>query len=348
MFCCLFKKVTVHNTAKLNIISSNRTSNFIGIGGSEGFVKVVKIDITKPKTDQNSNNLLTFSQNLVCHKKKIVVLTWNENYEKLSTADEEGIIVVWKFTDRGTWEQEMINNRELSYVTDLKWDKQGFYLCFIYNDGHAIVGTVEGNRCWGNDIRDNLYLLEWSPDGSAILFASKNNNMVIFSSSGYQIGELEIDPILKNVMISKLSWWTNPYGESNNTLEKHLMVAFSNGIILLYDDYYDTKPFKIITEFNEIKGCEWNPSGDMIAVSGIIYGNNTEERRDVISFYSPLGNLLKTLKINSLITSFSWDSFGTKLAICTDSIILYALIKPKYKWTYFSNTLVYSFMTESE
>jgi hypothetical protein len=29
-------------------------------------------------------------------------------------------------------------------------------------------------------------------------------------------------------------------------------------------------------------------------------------------------------------------------------LILFSLVKPKYKWTYFSDTLVYSFMTEPE
>jgi WD repeat-containing protein 35 len=346
MFCCLFKKVTVHNTAKLNKISCNRSSNFIAIGGSEGFVKVVQIDLTKQRGEQ-SNNPLTFTQNLICHKKKITVLAWNSGFEKLTTADEDGVIIVWKFSERNQWEQEMINNREISFVTDIKWDKQGNFICFIYDDGHSIVGSVEGNRCWGIEIKERLYLLEWSPDSSYLLFASKNNNIIVFSSSGYQIGEMELDPSFKALQLATLSWWTNPISENNSgTLEKHLMLAYTNGTILLYDDYQDTKPFKIATEFNEIKSAEWNPSGDIIAVSGVTYAG--EERKDAISFYSLKGTLMKSLKIPNVITSFCWDGCGTKLAISTDSLILFSLIKPKYKWTYFSDTLVYSFMTEPE
>jgi len=130
MFCCLFKKVTVHNTAKLSIINCNRNTNTIAIGGSEGFVKIIQIDLLKTKGDANSNPL-TFTQNLVCHKKKIILINWNDYQDKLTTCDEEGVIIVWKLTEDGKWETEMINNREISFVSSLKWSKQGNYLCFM-------------------------------------------------------------------------------------------------------------------------------------------------------------------------------------------------------------------------
>lgn len=347
MFCCLFKKVTVHNSAKLNRISCNNRNNFLGIGGSEGFVKVVQIDLIKKSTD-GSNNPLTFSQNLMCHKKKVIVLVWNDIHNKLSTCDEEGVIVVWKFTEKGVWETEMINNREVSFVTDLKWSKQGSHLCFIYDDGHAIVGTVEGARCWGNDIKDKLYLIEWSPDASCILFAVENFNIIVFSSSGYQIGEMEIDPAIRPNRIVTLSWWTNPISENiSATLDKHLMVVFKNGLIFLYDDYQDTKPFQFSTHFSEVTQAQWSPNGEIIAVAGSI--TESGDRRDSVNFYSVEGEFLKMIKIpGNIITSLCWDSIGTKMAITTESIILFALVKQKFKWTYFSDTLVYSFMQESE
>jgi len=132
MYTCLFKKVTVHNSAKINKLACNRANQCIGIGGSEGFVKVVKIDLVSNKTDNTGKaNPLTFSQNLVQHKKKVLNLVWNDLYEKLTTSDEEGIIIVWKF-ENNVWSVEMVNNRELSFVTDIKWSKQGIYLCFVY------------------------------------------------------------------------------------------------------------------------------------------------------------------------------------------------------------------------
>ena len=37
----------------------------------------------------------------------------------------------------------MINNRKKSIVSDIKWSKQGNFICFSFLDGHAILGSVE-------------------------------------------------------------------------------------------------------------------------------------------------------------------------------------------------------------
>ncbi len=51
-------------------------------------------------------------------------VTWNENYRKLTTSDESGLIIVWMLY-KGTWYEEMINNRQESVVRDMKWTTDG-------------------------------------------------------------------------------------------------------------------------------------------------------------------------------------------------------------------------------
>ena len=155
MFICPFKKVTIQKNAIISTISCNFQTNNLSIGGDAGFLKIVKIDLNKPRLnpDGTTASPLTFSQTLSAHRSKVIITTWNDNYDKLTTCDEDGVIVVWKISENDIWETEMINNREVSFVTDLKWSPMGNYLCFIYDDGHAIVGTVEGSRSWGNDIQ---------------------------------------------------------------------------------------------------------------------------------------------------------------------------------------------------
>ena len=125
-----------------------------------------------------------------------------------------------------------------------------------------------------------------------------------------------------------------------------MMISFSNGIIMLYDDYQDTKPLKFVTDFSEITQAEWNQTGEIIAVSGILQEGT--ERRDSIIFYSAQGEVQKILRVPTPISEFTWDAQGTKLAIATENVILFALVKQKYKWTYFADTLVYCFMQETE
>jgi WD repeat-containing protein 35 len=338
MYCTLIKKVNVTKSDKLTKISHNKLTNLIGIGGTNGFVQVVNLDIT-------SQNQLTSKQTLESHSSEITLLRWNDQFNKLTTCDSSGVIIVWRLNNN-VWETEMINNREQSYVTDLKWSNQGHYLCFIYEDGHAIVGTVEGNRSWGNDIRNSLYLIEWSPDDNNILLASKNSNIIILTAMGQQLGELIIEPSLFNVQISSLSWWSNYISDSRNiTLKKHLMLAFKNGTVALYDNEDDRNPFIIKTNLFDVNKAEWNLGGDVFAISGMI---KEEDNKCGVSFYSSKGEFIKVLKAPEPIICFSWDARGTKIALETQNTIYFGLVKPKYKWCFFSNTLVFSYLSESD
>ena len=55
----------------------------------------------------------------------------------------------------------MINNRNKSFVADLKWSPDGNKICIIYDDGAVIVGSVDGNRLWGKDYKYRLAFIEW-------------------------------------------------------------------------------------------------------------------------------------------------------------------------------------------
>ncbi|CAB1118236.1 unnamed protein product [Ectocarpus sp. CCAP 1310/34] len=93
-----------------------------------------------------------------------VCVTWNATYSKLTTCDEQGLIIVWML-HKGLWFEEMINNRHKSAVRDMKWTSDGQKICIIYADGAVIVGSVDGNRLWGKELDMGLQNVEWSPDG---------------------------------------------------------------------------------------------------------------------------------------------------------------------------------------
>ncbi len=56
-------------------------------------------------------------------------------------------------THKGSWAEEMINNRNKSVVRDMHWNADGQKICIIYEDGVVIVGGVEGNRIWSKDLK---------------------------------------------------------------------------------------------------------------------------------------------------------------------------------------------------
>ncbi len=113
----------------------------------------------------------------------VLVVAWNADYRKLTTSDESGLIIVWML-HKGMWFEEMINNRNKSVVTDMKWTPDGQRICIVYRDGAVIVGSVDGQREWGSELGRKLWLVEWSPDSKNIIFVTENSEVSL--SKAYQ------------------------------------------------------------------------------------------------------------------------------------------------------------------
>ena len=54
----------------------------------------------------------------------------------------------------------MINNRHKSVVKSLSWNKPGELISIVYEDGGIIVGSVDGNRVWGRELKQTLTHVE--------------------------------------------------------------------------------------------------------------------------------------------------------------------------------------------
>jgi len=51
--------------------------------------------------------------------------------------------------------------------------------------GAVIVGSVDGNRIWGKELKGlQLTNVEWSPDGKNIVFGISNGEVQIFDNIG--------------------------------------------------------------------------------------------------------------------------------------------------------------------
>lgn len=53
---------------------------------------------------------LSLNQTLEGHNGSVVCVCWNNQFQKLTTSDEFGLIIVWML-HKGMWYEEMINNR---------------------------------------------------------------------------------------------------------------------------------------------------------------------------------------------------------------------------------------------
>lgn len=349
MFVYLSKKIAIPNNTKLKCIGWNREHGYIACGGDDGLLKVLKLE-TQSGTDQKVKGLaapsnLSMNQTLEGHSGAVQVATWNEHFHKLTTSDQGGLIIVW-ILYKGAWYEEMINNRNKSIVCDMKWNSDGQKICIAYEDGAVIMGSVDGNRIWGKEMKNlQLSKVEWSPDGKIILLGIANGEVQVFDNMGNPIGGVTLyclEEATGAYKIAGLEWYNGRFGYMEPNCPC-LAVCFDNGLCQIMRNEFDEAPV-LMNTFMKIASVKWSHNGSVLAIAGAQKISGQDKEINCVQFYNPLGEHLRTLKVpGKEINSLSWEGGSLRIALAVDSFIYFANIRPDYKWGYFANTLVYAF-----
>uniref|UniRef100_A0A663EVR7 WD repeat-containing protein 35 n=1 Tax=Aquila chrysaetos chrysaetos TaxID=223781 RepID=A0A663EVR7_AQUCH len=348
MFIYLCKKIAIPGNVRLRCISWNKVQGFIACGGEDGLLKVLKLetqtDEAKIKGLAAPSNL-SVNQTLEGHSGSVQVVTWNEQYQKLTTSDQNGLIIVWMLY-KGAWYEEMINNRNKSVVRSMSWNADGQKICIVYEDGAVIVGSVDGNRIWGKDLKGtHLCHVAWSSDSKVLLFGMANGEIHIYDNQGNFIVKMKLSCLVNLTgafSIAGIHWYhgTEGYIEPDCPC---LAVCYDNGRCQIMRDENDHNPVLIDTSMNVV--CiQWNHCGSVLAVAGSLKATSQDKDVNIVQFYTPFGEHLRTLKVpGKQISALSWEGSGLKIALAVDSYIYFANIRPDYKWGYCSNTVVYAY-----
>lgn len=344
MFVYLSKKIAIPHQLALQVVSWNSAQGWIGCGGESGLLKVLKLESSEGGKAAAGQSNLSMNQTLEGHQGTIMVITWNENFRKLTTSDQNGLIIVWML-HRGIWFEEMINNRNRSVVRDMKWSADCQKICIIYEDGAVIVGTVDGQRLWGKEVKTQLAFVEWSPDGKNILFCTLNGEVHVYDNEGIYSHKVPIYCLDSGtegtVAIAGIDWFAGPSGPDNQT--PALCLGFENGRVQIMRSDADDKPVLLDTQLR-CTGLKWDPNGSVVAIAGIqAQGASNDREVGIVQFYAPSGQHLRSLRVpGQNLRAISWEGSGLRLALAVDSHIFFANIRPDYLWGYFSHTLVYA------
>ncbi|XP_068420229.1 WD repeat-containing protein 35 [Eschrichtius robustus] len=348
MFFYLSKKIAIPNNVKLKCISWNKDQGFIACGGEDGLLKVLKLetqtDDAKLRGLAAPSNL-SMNQTLEGHSGSVQVVTWNEQYQKLTTSDQNGLIIVWMLY-KGSWYEEMINNRNKSVVRSMSWNADGQKICIVYEDGAVIVGSVDGNRIWGKDLKGiQLCHVAWSADSKILLFGMANGEIHIYDNQGNFIMKMKLNCLVNvtgAISIAGIHW----YHGTEGYVEPHcpcLAICFDNGRCQIMRHENDQNPV-LIDSGMYVVSIQWNHTGSVLAVAGSQKAITQDKDVNTVQFYTPFGEHLGTLKIpGKQMSALSWEGGGLKIALAVDSFIYFANIRPDYKWGYCSNTVVYAY-----
>lgn len=350
MFVYLSKKIAIPNNFRLNCISWNQKQGFIAVGGEDGLLKVLRVDANTAPTTGKSRGLavasnLSVNQTLEGHQGHVQVVTWNEEHQKLTSSDQNGVIIVWMLY-KGSWYEEMINNRNKSVVKAMSWSQDGEKICIVYEDGAVIVGSVDGNRIWGKELKNtSLASVQWSPDGKLLLFGLKTGAMHLYDNQGVFLMNVNASSTNNQQRtIVAMHWYSGKNGYVAVDCPT-LAICYESGRVEFMRDTGDDNPVIIDAGITAV-WCRWNSYGSLLAVAGmapLATQNGETKDSNVLHFYTPFGEHVRTLKIPGReITGCSWEGGSLRVALSVDSHIYFANIRPDYKWTCFGNTVVFT------
>lgn len=137
MFVHLNKKISVPNCPLVRAVAWSCNHDYIACGGENGVLKVIKLEETSgssepksPKKEGSKN--LSLNQTLDGHKSAVQSICWNESFQKLTSSDATGSIIVWMLY-KEVWYEEMVNSRNRSLVSGMAWTADGQKICIAYD-----------------------------------------------------------------------------------------------------------------------------------------------------------------------------------------------------------------------
>ena len=137
----------------------------------------------------------------------------------------------------------MINNRNKSVVRGMCWNADGQKICIVYEDGAVIVGSVDGNRIWGKELKNvQLYGVCWSADSRLLLFSMANGEVHIYDGMGGFVSKMNIQCLSNsgsaNNKVVTLHWYSGKHGLVHRDAPT-LAICYDNGRMQIMRDEND-------------------------------------------------------------------------------------------------------------
>ncbi|OAD54715.1 Tubby-related protein 4 [Eufriesea mexicana] len=239
---------------------------------------------------------------------KVILVKWNEPYQKLVSCDSSGVIFVWiKF--EGRWSIELINDRSTP-VTHFSWSHDGRMALICYRDGFVLVGSVGGQRYWSSMLNDKATITcgIWTPDDQQVYFGTTAGQLIVMDVHGAMVSEVQLA-----AGVTSMAWsaekFTMEEGDDDLTNDRShkddrnyvLAVCLADGNIIILRSFDDVSPITIRTNLKAPLHAEWSNSRKLLAIAGTKESDNAQsnphEYTNLLKFYSVTGTLVYTAAI---------------------------------------------------
>ncbi|KAG7190950.1 hypothetical protein KM043_007001 [Ampulex compressa] len=274
---------------------------------------------------------LRANYNLRGHRNEVILVKWNEPYQKLASCDSSGVIFVW-IKYEGRWSIELINDRNTP-VTHFSWSHDGRMALICYRDGFVLVGSVAGQRYWSSMLNDKATITcgIWTPDDQQVYFGTTAGQLIVMDVHGAMVSEVQLA-----AGVTSMAWsaekFTMEEGDDDLTNNRShrddrnyvLAVCLADGNIVMLRSFDDVSPITIRTHLKAPLHAEWSNSRKLLAIAGardtdVLQGNG-QEYTNLLKFYSVTGTLVYTTAIPCTqcpVSALTWGHNDRRLFVAT-------------------------------
>lgn len=175
---------------------------------SEQFSSSVIFEQERPDKRSLRNN-----HNLRGHLDEVILVKWNELYQKLATIDSKGNVLIWCKINEKFSIQTPFYNRTKS-VADFKWSNDGKTALICYTDSFILVGSSSGQRHWHSMLNLDDYHItcaSWTPNDEQLLLGVSNGNVVVIDLPRSELTEL----VVNQTNVRNMCWSTSEVNLKN-------------------------------------------------------------------------------------------------------------------------------------
>ncbi|XP_031829496.1 WD40 superfamily protein Tusp isoform X2 [Nomia melanderi] len=274
---------------------------------------------------------LRANYNLRGHRSEVILVKWNEPYQKLASCDSSGVIFVW-IKYEGRWSIELINDRSTP-VTHFSWSHDGRMALICYRDGFVLVGSVAGQRYWSSMLNDKATITcgIWTPDDQQVYFGTTAGQLIVMDVHGAMVSEVQLA-----AGVTSMAWsaekFTMEEGDDDLTNDRShrddrnyvLAVCLADGNIVMLRSFDDVSPITIRTNLKAPLHAEWSNSRKLLAIAGTKDSDssqsNPHEYTNLLKFYSVTGTLVYTTVIpytQCPVSALTWGHNDRRLFVAT-------------------------------
>ncbi|XP_075217437.1 WD40 superfamily protein Tusp [Lycorma delicatula] len=283
---------------------------------------IVGVTFTTSHCNKSLDTPPRTNYNLRGHRSEVILVKWNEPYQKLASCDSSGVIFVW-IKYEGRWSIELINDRN-TRVTHFSWSHDGRMALICYQDGFVLVGSVAGQRYWSSmlNLECTITCGIWTPDDQQVYFGTSTGQLVVMDVHGAMVAVVEL---CNQVGITGMAWSCEKFkmeeGDDNIDTSKFVLaISLENGYIYLLKQHDDVSPIRIHTGLCPL--ClEWSNSRELLSVAGTL--PNTDYT-NMVKVYTASGNLLYSAIIPYTqypVTALTWGHNDKRLFVATGCVV---------------------------